>query len=578
VPKTGSEEIELYIRTYYSLLRSSDAVQIDALVETHMGMNSSLHILADETQPDISALIYASQRLPRCIVQTKLVVLGQTHDVYKQHGYPTIESWERVVSPGRRRHMVYDGVHTLAAYIASRSDIDDLIPILTAYQIEWNKIHTLLQAPPTRAMLDSLSQPATRFATVDLEPLAQALLVTPQEFTRLQLAWGEAFLSTLHAIAAQPKRFSLRLLAGSLINYQRATADWWHHVESGVPQVNMDERPVYFVSSNPHAMANLLTGFALREWDQLMEFVRSGASPELLDEYRRYVDSQDNDLVDDQNFAYFALRRYMAASDGSVAARRADDERACGISRVFPTQGFDIEAQVIEINRLVPEWIDPRLTHLLDVDALRESDAVIVNIDYPLGMAAYQVLTKIGEMVRSLNGIYVMGKAATLNSRIGDVMLPNVVHDEHSQNTYLFGNCFRASDLAHNLKAGTVLDNQKAITARGTFLQNPRYMDVFYREGYTIVEMEAGPYLSAVYEMVRPQRHPVNEIVNLYPATFDVGMIHYASDTPLSKGKNLGAGSLSYIGVEPTYAAAIAILRRIFQNEVNRVRETQPVQ
>jgi hypothetical protein len=473
--------------------------------------------------------------------------------------------------------MVYDGIHTLAAYIASRSDIDDLIPILTAYQIEWNKIHLLLQAPPTRAMLDALSQPATRFATIDLEPLAEALMVSPQEFTRLQLAWSETFLSTLHAMAKQPKRFSLRLLAGSLINYQRATADWWHHVENGIPQINMDEHPVYFVSSNPHAMANLLTGFALREWDQLMEFVRSGSSPELLDEYRRYVDAQDNDLVDDQNFAYFALRRYMAASDKSVAERRAEDERSCGISRVFPTQGFDIEAQVIEINRLVPEWLDPRLSHLLDVDALRESDAVIVNIDYPLGMAAYQVLTKIGEMVRSLNGIYVMGKAATLNSRIGDVMLPNVVHDEHSQNTYLFGNCFRASDLAHNLKMGSVLDNQKAITARGTFLQNPRYMDVFYREGYTIVEMEAGPYLSAVYEMVRPQRHPMNEIVNLYTATFDVGMIHYASDTPLSKGKNLGAGSLSYIGVEPTYAAAIAILRRIFQNEVNRVRETQLV-
>ena len=29
----------------------------------------------------------------------------------------------------------------MACFIASRSDIDDVIPILTAYQIEWNKIH-----------------------------------------------------------------------------------------------------------------------------------------------------------------------------------------------------------------------------------------------------------------------------------------------------------------------------------------------------------------------------------------------------------------------------------------------------
>ncbi len=50
VPKTGSEEIELYIRTYYSLLRSSHAVQLDALVETHLTMGSSLHINAREAR------------------------------------------------------------------------------------------------------------------------------------------------------------------------------------------------------------------------------------------------------------------------------------------------------------------------------------------------------------------------------------------------------------------------------------------------------------------------------------------------------------------------------------------------
>ena len=79
--------------------------------------------------------------------------------------------------------------------------------------------------------------------------------------------------------------------------------------------------------------------------------------------------------------------------------------------------------------------------------------------------------------------------------------------------------------------------------------------------------MEAGPYLSAVYEMFRPTRHPINEIVNLYGIPFDVGIIHYASDTPLGKGRNLGAGSLSYYGMDPTYASTVAILRRILERE-----------
>jgi hypothetical protein len=83
--------------------------------------------------------------------------------------------------------------------------------------------------------------------------------------------------------------------------------------------------------------------------------------------------------------------------------------------------------------------------------------------------------------------------------------------------------------------------------------------------------MEAGPYLSAIYEMFRPKRHPINEIVNLYGLPFDLGILHYASDTPLSKGKNLGAGALSYFGMDSTYATTIAIARRIFQRELERI-------
>jgi hypothetical protein len=106
---------------------------------------------------------------------------------------------------------------------------------------------------------------------------------------------------------------------------------------------------------------------------------------------------------------------------------------------------------------------------------------------------------------------------------------------------------------------------------RGTFLQTPRYMDVFYREGYTDIEMEAGPYLSAVYEMYRPKRYPSNEIIDLHGVPFDLGILHYASDTPLSKGKNLGAGSLSYFGMDPTYTTSLAILRRIVEIELRRL-------
>jgi hypothetical protein len=122
------------------------------------------------------------------------------------------------------------------------------------------------------------------------------------------------------------------------------------------------------------------------------------------------------------------------------------------------------------------------------------------------------------------------------------------------------------------MKHGTVLDNQKALTVRSAFLQNREYMDVFYREGYTVMEMESGPYLSAAYEIAEPRRHPKDEIVSLVDQTsFELGVIHYASDTPYSRRQSLLSKSLSYFGMESTYGAAAAIAQRIFKNEIERL-------
>jgi hypothetical protein len=97
-------------------------------------------------------------------------------------------------------------------------------------------------------------------------------------------------------------------------------------------------------------------------------------------------------------------------------------------------------------------------------------------------------------------------------------------------------------------------------------------MGVFYREGYTVLEMEAGPFLSAVYELVNPKRHPQDEIVHLSNVTpFDVGVLHYASDTPYSRRQSLLSKSLSYFGVDATYGCAVAIARRILAAEIDRL-------
>jgi hypothetical protein len=562
VPSTASEEIDLYVRTIYSLLRSTTQVQIRTLEEVHGGIHSLLHPGARLRAPDLSAFIYSILRLPACMPQVRSIVLGQSLEVFCQYGYGDLETWQLASARARRRRAYYDRGETLACFIASRSDIEDIVPSLVAYQVEWNKMHLLLQRWRTDLSLEQAEQ-----SPDGLSELAACLEISLEDLERLHSAWGEDFARIMQTIAARPCSFGIRLLSGSLNDYRRATQAWWENVERAFP--DLARRPVYFISSNTHSVANLLSGFALQRRDELEAFIEASADRSLAAEWR--AQQSRRAFGGRENFLYYALRKYQQDPSGSQAtAQQLAYERSIGVLRVPSEHLFDVEAQVIELARLDVSAFDPRLKDA-GLGFLERSDALILNIDYPLGLAAYNILVKVAEQVNPLLGVYIMGKSAALNCAIGDVLIPNVVHDEQSRNTYLYQNAFQALDVAPYLMYGTVLDNQKSVSVAGTFLQNADFMDVFYREGYTDIEMEAGPYLSAVYEMYRPKRHPADEIVNLYGVPFDIGVLHYASDTPLSKGKNLGAGALSYLGMDSTYATSLAILRRILAQERRRV-------
>jgi hypothetical protein len=210
------------------------------------------------------------------------------------------------------------------------------------------------------------------------------------------------------------------------------------------------------------------------------------------------------------------------------------------------------------------------------LDQLVKSDAVILNIDYPLGMAAYRMLREILENLSQIRGIYILGKAATLNGSIGDVMISNIVMDEHSLSSYSLDNAFDVQDVQPYLIYGSVFDNQKAVSSKGTYLQNRQYLDFYYQANYTVVEMESGPYLHAIYEDQYLTRYPGQENVHFRQLPYELGILHYASDTPYTRGKNLGAGSLSYFGMDATYGCTVAIARRIFERELGFINSATP--
>lgn len=566
VPSRANDEIALYIRTYYSLLRSSQEVQIRTLIEAHKRIDSALHVAADQPKPDMAAFIYSILRMPNCLLgQVDRVIMGQSVELFARHGYTDVQSWQLVGQPARRRIAFFDGNRTLAVFITSHSDIDDLIPILTAYQIERDKLNLLLQNPVILALLQK--RQGELLDSEDLTFLTQLTKIPVDDWERLQRIWKQESAGNLLLIAQKKQRIAVRLLGSSLADYKRAIRQWWKDIEQAVPHISFWQRPVYFVSSNTHSLTNLLSGYALRHEQKLVEFIHASGDSEM---QREYAGIQERTLPSNrQNFLYYTLKKYEARYS-EMANKRIKFEESAGIYRIPSQKTYDIEAQIIELNKLKLDQLDPRLKSA-GIEHLKHSDAILINIDFPLGMAAYEILSEIANNADQIQGVYIMGKAATLNGRIGDVMISQIVHDEQSLNTYLFTNALTAETVAPHLVYGTVLDGQKSICVRGTFLQNEDYMAIFYREGYTVLEMEAGPYLSAIYEMVRPQRYPHDEIVDLHNAPFPIGILHYASDTPFSKGKNLGSQNLSYFGMDPTYATMIAILRAILQEEIKRI-------
>lgn len=567
-PRTTSDEIDLYIRTYYSLLRSSGEVRVRAFEEAHAFSDSSLHPGARTGVPDVAAFAYSAARLPACMPRVEKLVLGQSHESFEAVGLE-VREMERVLTRGRRRPLRWDGNGTLCAFISSTSDIDDLVPIVTAYQIVWNQMHALLAGT---VLGEQLRQDTTLGPEdIDLVALARVLDLDDDGARTLLAALDADWFGSLRVIASRECDMSMRVLSGSYSQYQRAVQRWWSGIEPSLLRERRPRRPpVYFVSSNTHSLLNLIGGYARAHRDGILEFARRKNPEGLADHFARALVG-GGDEAEACNLSYYLLRAFLH-DDTSRLQDVQRFEAESGIKSIDVPGKIDVNAQIFDLSQVQPDRLDPRV-RLPGAELLAKSDAVIVNIDYPLGMAAYHHLSRVGQGCGEIRGVYVMGKAATLNGRIGDVMISSVVQDEHTRNTYLFRNGFVAADVQPYIRVGTVLDNQKALTVRGPFLQNREYMGVFYREGYTVLEMEAGPYLSSVFELVNPQRHPNDEIVhlsNLVP--FDLGVLHYASDTPYSRRQSLLSKSLSYFGVESTVACAIAIVRRIFAAEIARLR------
>ena len=157
---------------------------------------------------------------------------------------------------------------------------------------------------------------------------------------------------------------------------------------------------MYFVSSNPHSLVNLVSGYARGARGARSSTGSSASGPEdLRAELAAFRDGRTEGSW--ENFLYFSARDYFEAQRDASAEheRRQREERAVGVTHISSRTALRVSAQVIALDRLDPAGLDPRLGDV-DAERLARCPAVIVNIEYPLGLAAYNILREIAEDAR----------------------------------------------------------------------------------------------------------------------------------------------------------------------------------
>ncbi len=478
--QTSKEAIEIHLRTYRSVLRSSNEIAVSTLIPTYLKMNPLLHPKAGlENETDQEALAYALNRFPKEILQTKLIVIGQTKKVFLEADY-NLGKWKRVKALHRRRQTFFDPkTKTLACFAASISDVDDIVNLAIALQIELKKSGV-------------------------------------KKHIR---------------ISGEVPNFKIKLLAGTWVNFAKTAQNWWQTViRKTKSQFDLVNQPLVFISSNNHSLINSLDCFCLDHKSEILDHFKK-ERPEIKSNKNSY-------------FIYFASQ-FVFKTNKNLWQKKLAREKKLGIIRIPPQTSLYSETQIIP-GKLISKKL---------------KDLIILNIEYPLGFAAFHLLEEVLENAQKILAVYILGKAAALNTKIGDILIPKIVFDEHTQNTYMLNNCFN-NNFPYKFKTGSVLDNQKLVSVLGTFLENKDLFNIYSEKEFNIIEMEAGPYLGAIAQATYPKPLPQNTIVDLHQPPFDLGLIYYSSDSPYILSQRLGE-FLGLAGIEATYLTTKAIIDRV---------------
>jgi hypothetical protein len=542
--------IKKHLDHYLSLLSSGQEISLTDLTANFINLRPILHQLADSPGLDLNALSYCLPRLPDNIFSVTKILLVQSYDDIKSIGFD-ITRWQRVTAPSRRR-LIYQnpGGNTLACLLSSDSDIHDLVNCLISFYLEKEKIRKLLAGRHN----DFIQREAYSFLRLDQNQWARLKSLLGRN-------WDNKIMTTVGNVVP-----ILKMYGRVPPLYPKNCQAWITNLSHQSLVVGLKDSPIYFVSSDSHSLVNIIGGFINQKQNYIFDYITT-ADSQLYNQWFEIKKKNNTSRIND--FLYSVAGKFLKDNPEFVAQKR-NHEASLGIKTVTSTDAFQSNSQIIPLTAIAQSTnLDPNLT-LSHRSLFAKSDAYILNIEYPLGVAAYYLLKQILATFLSLRAVHILGKAAILAGSVGDIQIPTFVYDELTDNRFLFDNVFNHQEIFQTF-ISNVYPDQKAVSVYGTFLENLTLTQKYLAGGINIIEMESGPYLQALTETYLLGGHhiPEHHQFTLANLPIDFGVINYASDNPLIK--TLAEEADSFRGIEPVYLASLASLQRIINLEEGRM-------
>lgn len=520
---------------FASLYENKKSIQVSSLIPAYLDMNPLAHPDCNSSMYSESGMEYFLMRLPKEISNVEKFTLTANTEILNK--YKDLQNYKQVFCHKRKRLYYFsEELKHLVVGINSVSDIHDVVSILTGFLVEINKL---------RIIIKNCNDFLISFNSNHLNKLGKHY-----QFEAVALKDYLYKVSTINDFAVE----MIDCEEKEYVNRAKRWGNWMKKsIENKVQKVNN----VYVVFSNSHSVANVLSSYTRQRQGFLISWAKN------LSKYKSLLKDMESGRIWQDDALYIIQRDYFDQNGKEFNLLEKENESS-GIFRFNDKTFNGPKFNLIDLASLDPDNNDSRIFDNAILN-IKNSGSILINIDFTMGgMQAFYILNEVIERFKCIKGLYIYGKAGAMEGDVGDIILPNYTYDYHKNNTIFYKNDLKSKYIRRYLRGGKILESHGMLTVPSVLLQSHKYLNYYFQQSLTGIEMEGGHYLESILFKINKKTF-ADKLINITESPFDFGIAYYISDTPYHEGKTIG--TLGQAGVESVYALTIAVINRVLIKE-----------